>query len=51
MFSLRHRRLEGNMIEMFKMIQVNLRKLFYIDEEERKFRKKSYRMLGRFHLK
>ena len=40
MFSLRHRRLRGNMIQVFKMIhgidKVNLGKLFYIDEDGRK---------------
>ena len=39
MFSLRRRRLKGDMIEVFKMIhgidKVNLGKLFCIDEDER----------------
>ena len=39
MFSLRRRRLRGDMIEVFKMIhgidKVNLGKLFCIDEDER----------------
>ena len=39
MFSLRRRKLNGDMIELFKMIhvidKVNLRKLFYIDEDGR----------------
>ena len=39
MFSLRHRRLRGDMIEVFKMIRdidkVNLGKLFCIEEDER----------------
>ena len=39
MFSLRSRRLRGDMIEVFRMIRgidkVNLGKLFYIDEDER----------------
>ena len=39
MFSLRLRRLRGDMVEVFKMIngidKVNLEKLFCIDEEER----------------
>ena len=39
MFSLRHRKLKDDMIEVFKMIhgidKVNLGKLFYIHEDER----------------
>ena len=39
MFSLRRRKLRGNMIEVFKMIQgidkINLGKVFCIDEDER----------------
>ena len=45
MLSLRHRRLRGDMIEVFKMIcgidTVNLGKLFFKDEDERT-RKHSY---------
>ena len=39
MFSLRCRRLRGDMIEVFKMIQgidkINLEKLFYVDEDKK----------------
>ena len=50
MFSLRHRKLRGNMIEMFKMIhgvdKVNLEKLFYIDEETNKYERCRYTKWG-----
>ena len=42
MFSLRHRRLRGDIIEVFKMIhgidKVNLGKLFCVDEDRRPFK-------------
>ena len=53
MFSLRRRRLRGDMIEVFKMIQdiekVNLGKLFSMDEDRRK-RKHNLRLKTRRHV-
>ena len=53
-FSLRRRRLRGDMMEVFKMIhgidKVNLGKVFCIDEDERRTRKHSLCLKIRRHV-